>query len=87
MYLLENDATFIMDHAEKNKTYTTLKLFSRRSWKLSAPPDASVPLFFDNSEANILPSRTSELLVVAQRCPPGENEAQQGNYGNHIWSR
>ena len=75
---LENDATFLMDHAEKKETYTTLKLFSHRSWKLSTAPDSSAPLHFDDYNDNMATSRPSELLVVAQPCPKTEGLEQQG---------
>ena len=77
-HVLENDATFLMDHAEKNETYTTLKLFSHRSWKLSTPPDSRAPLLFDDYKDDMVHSRPSELLVVAQPCPQNENDKQQG---------
>ena len=76
---VENDATFLMDHSEKNQTYTTLKLFSHRSWKLSSSVDPrAAPLFFDVNEKEMLPSGTSELLVVAQPCPVNKIVKQQG---------
>jgi hypothetical protein len=74
--VLENDATFLMDHAERKEAYTTFKLFSHRSWKLSTPLDPRAPLFFDDYKDDIARSRTSELLVVAQPCP--QNETKQG---------
>lgn len=77
-FFVENDATFLMDHAEKNETYTTLKLFSRRSWKLSTSPDSRSPLFFEDYKDSAMPSRNSELLVVAQPCPDNKSVRQQG---------
>lgn len=77
--LIENDATFLMDNVERNETYTTFKLFSHRSWKLSAPPDTQAPLFFrDHTDNTTTPSGTSELLVVAQPCPENDRVKQPG---------
>ena len=73
----KNDATFLMDHAEKKETYTTLKLFSHRSWKLSTSPDSRAPLYFDDYKDNMTHSSPTELLVVAQPCPKTESPKQQ----------
>ncbi|XP_028395069.1 uncharacterized protein LOC114519183 [Dendronephthya gigantea] len=72
----KNDATFLMDHVERNESYTTLKLFSHRSWKLSEPPNTQAPLFFRDHTDSTTPSKTSELLVVAQPCPENDDVKQ-----------
>lgn len=67
-----------MDHSEKNESYTALKLFSHRSWKLFSRPDSTGPLLFD-IPGNISQHRTGfNLLVIAQPCVHKDSIPRKG---------
>ena len=78
LFFSENDATFLMDHAKKNESYTSLKWFNHRSWKLFSLPDARGPLFFDSPKNSSGHKPGFDLLIIAQPCMVDDKPEVEG---------